>query len=103
MMIFTLIVLLMRKYPEGTTNINYWSSSMIRNLFIDTFENDVTNVDAIYDFLNTTVGPNLLIDDDAGTTPQLRTLSIIVGPIRLRQVRTVKGNCAKVWLHDKKS
>lgn len=97
MLIFTLIILLMRR----DTNISYWNSTMVRNLFVDSF-NSIIEVDSIYDFLRDDVGPKIFYnaDDDV---PTLRELSVIVNPVRFRMVRTVLGDCAKVWTHDKKS
>ena len=99
MLTFTLIIMLLRRNTTGT----YWNSSMVRNLFLTQFENDIANVDLIYTFLKDSVGPNLLIDDTTGSIPQLRELSVIVDPIRFRQVRTVISKCTKVWLHETNS
>lgn len=90
LLMFTLIILLLR----NSTNDRYWNSRMVYNSF-DTGFNAITDEASIYTFLKTQIGKKLLIDKDY--TPQLRKLSALVGPIRLRQVRTNVEECVRVW------
>lgn len=89
MLMFTCILLFMR----SNTVENYYSVSLIDNLYQDEFA-DKTNLEGVIEFLNT-IGDELLANvttnsdgSESVVVPQIRGLSILVGPIRLRTQKT---------------
>jgi hypothetical protein len=97
MLVFTLIILLLRNDVDKS----YYLSRMVMDSFDERFK-VAMNTNLIYAYIRNTVGAELL-EDANGVKPQLRTLSYLVGPIRIRQVRSTQTDCFRVWKDDKDS
>jgi len=82
---FTCLLLFLRT----DTVQNYYSVSLIDNLFETSFHG-VSSLSDVKNFL-LDIGDNLLANQTTNTIPQIRGLSILVGPIRLRSQRTKKS------------
>mmetsp|Transcript_20360 Transcript_20360/g.18030 ORF Transcript_20360/g.18030 Transcript_20360/m.18030 type:complete len:96 (+) Transcript_20360:1232-1519(+) len=90
MILFTLLLLFLRT----NTSEGYYSVVVIRQMFVEDFQAK-TDMAGIFEFLDL-VGSQLLaknVTDSSGTItgveiPQMRGLSIVVKPIRLREQRT---------------
>jgi hypothetical protein len=97
MLVFTVIILFLRNDVDKS----YYLSRMVKDSFDESF-NLAINTNLIYLYIRNVVGPELL-EDASGVKPQLRSLSYLVGPIRIRQIRSTKTDCFRVWQDDKDS
>lgn len=88
MLIFTSLLLFLRT----NTGENFYSVAIVNDMFTTDFvsRTDVTGVESFLD----DVGFELLASAD-GKIPQIRGLSVIVNPIRLRAQRTKKIDCPR--------
>jgi len=94
MLVFTCILLFMR----SSTSDGHYAVTVLRQIFVENFK-EQTDLVGVRSFLDD-VGLNLLarnVTEDGVTKvqiPQLRGLSIVVEPIRIRQQRTKRNeNC----------
>ena len=94
LLLFTILLLSLRVDIELSF---YWKDS-IYWLFADNFV-VLFDTEAVYDFLKSTVGPALLVDDTSSLdeSSYVLNLSKYIGPIYIRQVRSKKVSCAKTW------
>lgn len=93
LLIFTWLLLFLR----NETEVMYYTSRMVYDSFYPTFST-ITDENGVYDFLLNVVAVEISNPDQSGDTHQhLRALSDIVGPIRLRQLRTKETKWAKYF------
>jgi hypothetical protein len=84
LLLFTCIILFLRV----DSNKSFYLSRMVYETFDEGFKL-ATSIDSVYAYIRNSVGIELLEGAD-GSLPQLRDLSYMVGPIRIRQLRSKK-------------